>query len=405
MDAIQAVVRDGNCLGCGLCVAMGGRGDMVEDFMGFLVPSDQARIDRSKLGRICPGLNQSLGEGDDPGHSDWGRILQLEEICSTDEDLRRNASSGGGLSALAAYLLESGTVSGVLQVRAAKEDPLANELRISRTLEEVRSCVASRYAPAVMFPPWFSELVNSKERYLFVGKPCDVAAVRHLQRMDPAWLEAIPLTFAIFCAGIPSRTATRLLSESLGVRGELRSVKYRGGGWPGEFVATDSTGATGRVGYDVSWGQHLNRHLHPRCKICPDGVGMQADISFGDAWETDSGYPDFQEKEGRSLAVIRTIQGKSILSDASLAGFVTILGSVEVDRLEKMQPYQMHRRRLSRYRMLGKRLAGGSVPKTGGHKFPETKGFPAKVEGAREAWGNWKRTIKFHLKKMLKQGA
>src|SRR3712207_7050821 len=38
-----------------------------------------------------------------------------------------------------------------------------------------------------------------------------------------------------------------------------------------------------------------------RCKICPDGTGEFADIVCADAWYGKDGYPDFAEREGRSL--------------------------------------------------------------------------------------------------------
>ena len=53
------------------------------------------------------------------------------------------------------------------------------------------------------------------------------------------------------------------------------------------------------MGYDASWGGVLTRHVQFRCRICPDGIGDDADIAFADAWHTDTDRnPVFNEAEG-----------------------------------------------------------------------------------------------------------
>ena len=44
---------------------------------------------------------------------------------------------------------------------------------------------------------------NAPAPCVFIGKPCDVAAVENVRRLRPALDEKVGLTIAIFCAGTP----------------------------------------------------------------------------------------------------------------------------------------------------------------------------------------------------------
>ncbi len=60
------------------------------------------------------------------------------------------------------------------------------------------------------------------------------------------------------------------------------SLKYRGDGWPDYFHAVWQDGSEFKLTNNKSCGKVLGRQVGFRCKICPDGVGMLADIAVGD---------------------------------------------------------------------------------------------------------------------------
>ena len=76
--------------------------------------------------QVCPGgrLTQDLTEGRDDLL--WGPFLTIRTGSATDSSLRHRASSGGVLSALLLYLLDSKTVDYVVQVKASETRPIAN---------------------------------------------------------------------------------------------------------------------------------------------------------------------------------------------------------------------------------------------------------------------------------------
>ncbi|MFM6853194.1 MAG: Coenzyme F420 hydrogenase/dehydrogenase, beta subunit C-terminal domain, partial [Sphingopyxis sp.] len=116
------------------------------------------------------------------------------------------------------------------------------------------------------------------------------------------------------------------------------------------------------MSYEESWGRHLSGRVQYRCKICPDAVGGAADIACADAWYGgESGYPDFDERDGRSLIITRTGAGDALLAGAGTAGRIATTPQPIAD-IALMQPAQARRKRLVRARMWAARLLARPVP-------------------------------------------
>ena len=98
-----------------------------------------------------------------------------------DPDVRFRAASGGVLTALAAYLVESGKVSFILQVRASLDRPVPAETVMSEDGASVVRSTGSRYGPATPLAS-IMDALDRDEPFAFVGKPCDVGALRLLAR-------------------------------------------------------------------------------------------------------------------------------------------------------------------------------------------------------------------------------
>ena len=202
-------------------------------------------------------------------------MLECRTGHSTDPALRRQASSGGGISALLVHLLETGAVDRVIQIAASDAVPVANETVVSVTPGEIFTAAGSRYAPSAPLAR-LEEMLETPGKAAFVGKPCDVAALRAIAKRDPRVDAKIPYLLSFFCAGVPSQTGAEAVVAKLGVApDDLASFRYRGDGWPGYATATRRDGSAERMSYDDSWGDILTKHVQFRCKICPDGVGAR----------------------------------------------------------------------------------------------------------------------------------
>lgn len=390
------VVANGLCTGCGLCAGLDGTQNVTMRMAssGHLRPvalgplsSHATRV----LEQSCPGLQVAHAPNlEAPRHKLWGPLVASRVGFATDAPTRRQGSSGGLISAVAIWLLETGQAKFVAQVAASDTDPLRNDLRISRTKQDVISAAGSRYAPSAPLA-MLRDLLARGERFVFVGKPCDVAALRQYGRHDPRVGELVVCMLSFMCAGVPSILGTHELIRKLG--GEPSDVvkfRYRGDGWPGMARAEMRDGRVLETDYNSSWGQVLNRHLQFRCKICPDGTGEFADIVAADAWYGKDGYPDFAEREGRSLILTRTHHGEELLSRAQAAGAIAF-ESLDVREIQGMQPYQAHRKMVVAGRWLAAWARLGKVPRYINMGLARASMSAKKVDWLKNAVGTYRR--------------
>ena len=339
------------------------------DAQGFLRPHGADLIpqpDQRKIVDACPGIHVHPVQHDAssryPRHPQWGDINQCLVGWSSDEALRKQGASGGALSAICQFLVESKKVDFILQIGADRDRPLRNAIHTSRTLEQIRHNAGSRYAPSAPLTT-IAELLDRGERFGVVGKPCDIAGLRNLAKQDSRVDQCIPYMLSFFCAGLPSYLGTsRLLARMEAAEHDVTSFRYRGNGWPGFACAEHEDGSVKQMSYDESWGQVLNRHLQYRCKICPDGVGSLADIACADAWYQDEhGKPCFDEKEGRSLILSRNEKGRHLLQQMISQGYL-VASQFDPDYIAPIQTHQARRKALAWSRILAMKTLFRRVP-------------------------------------------
>ncbi|RKD90770.1 Coenzyme F420 hydrogenase/dehydrogenase, beta subunit C-terminal domain [Mangrovibacterium diazotrophicum] len=362
MNKIEKVVKTDLCLGCGLCEAIATKEkcSMILEENGFYRPRFTQPVSQKtikSIAKCCPGISvRNHRENNDI----WGKVAEIKDAWSSDPTIRKKGSSGGILTALAVFLLENKLVDGILQVGKSATHYLHNELKISRTREEVIENASSRYAPALVFDQIKLILDQNNEKYAFIGKPCDIAGIKNFVREFSQYENRIIYHLAIFCAGMPSYNGTKKIIENSGIQDKPINLKYRGDGWPGFFEVKFEKSPSFKVSYNDSWGNVLGKHLGMRCKICPDGIGLLADIVAGDSWNTKDGYPDFTESDGRSFVLIRNTKGTELFQKA-LAEKAIISESLEESKIKEIQNYQYLRRLLAGYRILPVQIFTGGL--------------------------------------------
>lgn len=385
------IIRQGLCVGCGLCSSVKEhRFTMSINHEGFYEPDSSERISKDETVRsVCPGIRIH-------GHNEkdvWGSMIEVAESWSADKQIRYHSSSGGVVTTLAIWMIETHQADAVLHVGVKEGNYLLNELHVSRSKDDIIRNAQSRYAPALTLYRVKQILDGSNETFVFIGKPCDIAGIRNLTERFPEYKERFKLLISIFCAGIPSYEATKEVCRHLGREDDPVKIKYRGDGWPGSFKAEWADGRTREMSYNDSWGKILGRKIAFRCKVCPDGIGLLADLSVGDSWNTINGYPDFTDSEGRSFVMIRTERGQEIFNQASEEEFVV---SKQLDKklLAAMQPFQYKRRIMVGWRLIPLKLKNyGLIDFTGLGLVRMVKSSP-KSQGFREMLGTMKRIIK-----------
>lgn len=360
------------CSGCGVCAYVQPEEiRMVDDpakgrrpivaLRGGVVPTTEEAL------AACPGI--ALEHGEFPPGADralsksWGPVLEVWEGKATDDDLSFRASSGGVSSALAVHAIEHLGMGGVLHVAAREDAPLLNETIFSTDRQAVLAAVGSRYAPAS--PADSLAFVEEAARpSVMIGKPCDIAGAHRAKSVRPALRTKLGLTIGIFCAGTPTLAGTLEMVRAMGVDdpSSVRSLRYRGHGWPGEatVVSLDSDGVERRASltYQKSWSEILQRHRQWRCYICPDHSGEFADIAVGDPWDT----PPDGLTSATSLIVVRSERGRRALASAIQAGAIS---AVRVDpmRVPAAQPWLAKARAATGARIAVMRLLGIPAPR------------------------------------------
>ncbi|MDZ3833673.1 MAG: Coenzyme F420 hydrogenase/dehydrogenase, beta subunit C-terminal domain [Sphingopyxis sp.] len=367
---INSVVDAELCAGCGLCagISSGAIAMRLVDpgyarptVMGPVAPAIEARI-----AAACPGAVVAPWTQTHSLHPYWGPYRRVMTGHATDPEFRFAGSSGGLLSALALHALESGEVDAVAHVHADPDRPTQNMLSLSRSRAEILAGAGSRYGATSPLST-IDALLARDEQLLFIGKPCDVSALRLLGQNDPRVARRIPLMFAFFCGGMPSLKGTDRVISAMGLDpADVIRFRYRGNGWPGEARAETRNGKVGTMSYHDSWGGHLSKEVQFRCKICPDAVGGVADIACADAWYGgESGYPMFDEADGRSLLLTRSGVGDRLLDNAVTAG-VCAVTDCPIGEVDLMQPGQVRRKRVVFARAAATRVTGQPLPRMRG---------------------------------------
>jgi len=331
INSIQDVVDWGLCIGCGACAYFCEKEKVSlanVETVGIRPRFEDAPCAACELRcdclDICPGYtvrNDRPLEIDENHSSLIGPSLEIWEGAAADGEIRFNASSGGGLSALALYCLEKEKMRFVLHVGSDPKKPWINATVRSRTRDDLISRTGSRYAPAS--PCDSLDLIEKADGpCVFIGKPCDAEAVSLLRKKRPALDRNLGLVLAFFCAGTPSSFGTLDLLRSLDIsKDRINTLRYRGRGWPGRFdVAFNGSKDKKTLTYKDSW-HHLQKFRPFRCHLCPDGLGETSDITCGDAWHN---YGGEDKDPGRSLILARSERGREILHRAIAAGYLDV---------------------------------------------------------------------------------
>ena len=374
---LDRISEDGMCIGCGLCESIAGRDvvrmEVVEN--GYERPVVCGGLSHETIDRImdlCPGTRVEglpVALVDETTQHDlvWGAYQSMVLGHASDPQVRHQGSTGGVLTALGQFLVETGEVEFILHAKASERDPTFGDRALSRTSEEVLAAAGSRYGPTAPLIDILRQLDTGK-RFAFIGKPCDVAALRNLALYDQRVDAQVDTMLAMVCGGfMPPEGMTNFLDRELGItKSEVTSLRYRGFGCPGPTRVETRDGRVAEPGYTEFWGTHESMWVLPfRCKVCPDGIGEAADIAASDTWP--GGSPDPAQEaddQGTNALVVRTARGQDLVERAVEAGFLTLTGDVDPRYMDSVQPHQRNKKYAVSARHDGLRAEGKTVPRT-----------------------------------------
>lgn len=369
---LDQVLQHNLCSGCGACAFIGrDHGVTMVDIPDVgKRPVGVEKLPealKDQIAAVCPGSEvRAPGWESEPlGRPELlvGPTERIWEGWAADPELRWGGSSGGVVTALASYALERLGMALVVHSGMDEVRPWHNRTVISRDRADLLRHSGSRYTTSS--PVEALDVIEMSDTpCVFIGKPCDVAAVQALRLQRPALHRNLGLVLSFFCAGTPPTDASLHLADELGFPdpSAIASMRYRGQGWPGEFTVTSADGRSAQLGYEESWGRLARMPRQLRCTLCPDGLGELADVTGGDAWHRrDEG------SDGISLILARTPLGAEVVTGAIRDGYLQATPS-DAARVVGAQPL-VRRRTVVLARTTALRAAGLPAPRYPGFRL------------------------------------
>lgn len=355
LHSIKKVVESGFCVGCGACsVASKGVIPIKSDAFGRFVPQ-LSGIDEEILtmvDSICPFSDSSPDEtvlGQEIfGHQKLldhdkkiGYYQTLYAGRINDSGAIEQSSSGGLTTWLATELLKAKLIDGVIHVGEPthQSDHLV-VYNVSENLEQLQSRTKSRYC-TTEFSEVIASIRGNSRKYLFIGVPCFVKAIRLLCLSDPILKEQIVFNFALICGHLKTPAFAELLAWQLDVppmslsRFDFRvkdpqqtASKYSVAAWEGTDTKAHS-GPSYKL-YGSNWGEAFFQLK--ACDACDDVMGELGDVTFGDAW-----LPEYEKNwRGTNIVICRSAQLQALFEQGLKAGSIS-LDSIGVQDVTKSQ--------------------------------------------------------------------
>ena len=352
---LNAIVEQGLCIGCGLCQSIAGSHSVqvVKTTQGYQQPVVIGELDHHTVDKIydcCPGtridgLPEGLLECDTRVDKVWGPWRRITRGWACDPIVRYEGATGGVLTALGIYLIESNCVDFILHAKSSVSDPSFGDLQLSFTAADVFDSAGSRYGPTATLID-IRDLLDRNQAFAFIGKPCDISALRNYARHDERVDRLVKYWLTMVCGGYGTPASTIAFYHRIGVEpDQVTALRYRGRGCPGP-TRVETENQVKEVHYLDFWGEDASMWSLPfRCKICPDGIGEAADIAAADTWP--GGSPnriDSETDPGVNAIIARTRAGEELLSKAVADGALSIEYDITTDDMNIYQPHQMRKK-------------------------------------------------------------
>lgn len=225
---------------------------------------------------------------------------------ANNEYLRERASSGGVVTALLLYLLDTNRIDGAIVVRMNK---LEVEQFIARSREEVLNASQSKYMDFSL-SKIVQEVKQANENFAIVGLPCHFKALKNITDFN----QKIDCWFGLMCGCNLKKEGTFAILRKLKVRPEdVERIEYRAGKRYGGFLVILKDGHTKFVSKDA-FNYLFTIYMPNKCIECKDFFCEHCDINFGDCWF----------KENYTSILVRNKKGESLLKECADAGHINL---------------------------------------------------------------------------------
>lgn len=316
------------CVGCGSCAYLDPAFNIAKNIDGCYQASIQGSIaNENAVNSACPFassinedvLGAELFSKQAGVHHDQylGYWLNAYVGYVSADGWRSRGSSGGMVSWLASKMLEDGLVDAVIHVKDGPDPEHMYTYQVSHNVDELKTGAKSKYYPIEM-----SEVLSYARdhdgKYLFIGIPCFVKAIRLLRRQDEVLNKRIRYCIGLVCGHLKSDFFAKSEAWESGVPlDDIARVDFRHktpGGPASDYAVevrrTDGGEPVIKRTAELSttnWG--LGYFKYNACDYCDDVLAETADVTFGDAW-----IPKYvNDGEGCNVIVVRNQDVQDLL--------------------------------------------------------------------------------------------
>jgi coenzyme F420 hydrogenase subunit beta len=325
-ELFHEVVATNLCTGCAACVMACPRDvleyDHTETYHPFNVELSTAADDCVHGQRGCDICTRAC-----PRFRDWelecdqalfGRAREPDEVTgirrgvfltrAADPAVLEAGQDGGLVSALLIWGLETGRIQGALTSRLSQARLWDGEPFLATTRSEVLEAAGSRYTYAANPLAMGEAERRGLKRLALVGMSCQASINGTLQaRRVNKYARRIEITLGLLCSKSFAYDGMRqLVTEEYGVPLEdVAKVNIKG-----RFqLWRRSTGELVEIPL-----KRMQEATREGCRLCPDFAAEHADIATG----------GLGQRDGWTLAVVRTQRGEDWLGEATAAGVIAV---------------------------------------------------------------------------------
>lgn len=319
------VLKKGLCTACGACIGICPYLRVRKENVVLLDPCGKTE---GRCYELCPrtrldfeALNRDVyGKGRDDFLLGTHQAVCMAQ--SPKPGIRKKAQYGGVVTGLLAFALEKKLIDGAILVGYSDSYQLLPEPVLARTREEILLCAGSKYTAAPSLKILNDSLTRCK-KLAFVGRACQVEALRKRIKIEPEIGDKISLIIGLFCMwALDYKKLYAHLAKQVDIRKAKKfDIPYN------RFVVHMEKG---KRELDFEPIKGLRRST---CDLCYDFTSEFADLSVGST----------EWKHDWNTLVVRTGRGAALVEKAEKA------------RALKKKPLPEDRLKLLRDAVLGKK--------------------------------------------------
>jgi coenzyme F420 hydrogenase subunit beta len=316
---IQYISENILCTACGGCkgVCPVDAIKMNTNIAGYIFANvDSERcIECGKCLKVCPSVKGNLLH-DNNKDIFYGEIESTYVGYATDKKVRQVSQSGGVVTALLSYLVDSNEIDGAI-VNRFNTSSSRPKVFFESDISKIHDSAGSYYTQSSVVEEILKHQ-DKKTAAVLLG--CQSESVKLIRETFPNVVLPEYL-IGLICAGQHSGNyIDELTSRAGGFPKGISKFRFRdkqAGGWPGHTKIESVNGKSKILNKDIRQSLKPAFEVH-RCLYCFDQMNIYSDITVGDPW----GIHEKLDRKGYSVIIARTNKGKELIEKAIKEGVI-----------------------------------------------------------------------------------